>query len=148
MYTVFVLETVQTALSGADLYYWFASGYGNMNHLASPFASTFDIPVIESMVSAMVQFFYAYRVWTLSNTQSRWFCLIICLVGRSQSSLKHPYSVLSSLQCSALNAVGGFTGGIYVRAYFQLSLYSNSLSQAHVKGTFASDRTLQNIAIV
>ena len=84
VYTVFILETLQTALSGADLYYWFASGYGDMNHLASPFASTFDIPLIESLVSAMVQFFYAYRVWALSNKQSRWFCLIICLVGLSQ----------------------------------------------------------------
>jgi len=81
VYTVFLLETVQTALTGADLYYWFASGYGDMNHLTSPFASTFDIPLIESLVSAMVQFFYAYRVWALSNKQSRWFCLIICLVG-------------------------------------------------------------------
>jgi hypothetical protein len=101
VYTVFVLETLQTALSGADLYYWFASGYGDMNHLASPFASTFDIPLIESLVSAMVQYFYAYRVWALSNKQSRWFCLIICLVGRSQSSPKHPYSVHCFLPCSA-----------------------------------------------
>jgi hypothetical protein len=83
VYTVFVLETVQTALSGADMYYWFASGYGDMNHLASPFASTFDIPLIESLVSGMVQFFYAYRVWMLSNKQSRWFCLLICLVSLS-----------------------------------------------------------------
>jgi len=83
VYTVFVLETVQTALSGADMYYWFASGYGDMKHLASPFASTFDIPLIESLVSGMVQFFYAYRVWMLSNKQSRWFCLLICLVSLS-----------------------------------------------------------------
>lgn len=97
VYTVFVLETVQTALSGADLYYWFVSGYGDMNHLSSPFASTFDIPLLESLVSAMVQYFYAYRVWVLSNKQSRWFCLTICLVSRSQLSLKHPYLVLSFL---------------------------------------------------
>ena len=83
VYTVFLLETLQTALTGADLYYWFASGYGDMNHLTSPFASPFDTPLMESMVSAMVQSFYAYRVWVLSNKQSRWFCLLILLVGRS-----------------------------------------------------------------
>ncbi|KAI0270137.1 hypothetical protein BGY98DRAFT_277307 [Russula aff. rugulosa BPL654] len=60
----------------------------------------------------MVQFFYAYRVWVLSNRKSRWFCLLICI-------------------CSALNAAGGFSGGIY----------------AHILGTFASNRALQNIAI-
>jgi hypothetical protein len=96
VYTVFLLETVQTALSGADLYYWFAAGFGDMNHLDTPFASPFDVPLIESLVSAMVQFFYAYRVWVLSNRQSRSFCLIICIVGRLQSSLKHPYSMLLS----------------------------------------------------
>ncbi|KAF8498150.1 hypothetical protein F5888DRAFT_224818 [Russula emetica] len=112
VYTVFVLETVQTALTGADLYYWFASGFGDMNHLASPFASNLDTPLIGSLVSAMVQYFCAYRVWALSNKQSRWFCLIICL-------------------CSTLNAVGGFTGGIYAR----------------IQGTFATSRILKNIAI-
>ena len=87
VYTVFLLETLQTALSGADLYYWFASGYGNLNHLNKPFASPFDAPLIESLVSSMVQIFYAYRVWVLSNKQSRWFCLTILIVGRSQSSV-------------------------------------------------------------
>ena len=81
VFIVFLLEAVQTALSGADLYYWFASGYGNMNHLASPFASTFDIPIIESLVSAMVQYFYAHRVWVLSKNRSWWLCSLICLVS-------------------------------------------------------------------
>ena len=83
VYTVFLLETVQTALSGADLYYWFAAGFGDMNHLDRSFLSAFDVPFIESLVSAIVQFFYAYRVWVLSNRKSRWFCLLICIVGRS-----------------------------------------------------------------
>jgi hypothetical protein len=67
VYTVFLLETVQTALTGADVYYWFAFGYGDLNRLATPFASAIDVPIMEPIVSAMVQFFYAYRVWILSN---------------------------------------------------------------------------------
>ena len=94
MYTVFFLETVQTALSGADLFYWFAAGYGDITHLSSPFASSYDIPVIEAIVSVIVQFFYAYRVWVLSNKRAWWFCVVICLVGRSQTFLKRPYSYL------------------------------------------------------
>lgn len=84
MYVVFALEVVQTVLSGADVYYWFGSGYGDVTRLASPYASSFDIPIIESMVSAMVQVFYGYRVWVLSNKQSWWFCLLIYLVSRSK----------------------------------------------------------------
>jgi hypothetical protein len=91
---VFVLETVQTVLSGADVFYWFASGYGDLNRLDTPFASAFDVPIIESMVSAMVQCFYAYRVWVLSNKQSWWFCLFIYLVGRSQAFLNTLFQYL------------------------------------------------------
>lgn len=51
VYIVFVLEVVQTVLSGADIYYWFGSGYGDVTRLASPFASTFDVPIIELISS-------------------------------------------------------------------------------------------------
>ncbi|KAF8486808.1 hypothetical protein DFH94DRAFT_700772 [Russula ochroleuca] len=43
VYGIFLLETLQTALTGADLYYWFASGFGNMDHLLDPYASVFDV---------------------------------------------------------------------------------------------------------
>lgn len=88
VYTVFFLETVQTVLNGADLFYWFAAGYGDLTHLTSPFASSYDVPTIEAIVSVIVQFFYAYRVWVLSNKRAWWFCVLICLVGRSKAFLK------------------------------------------------------------
>jgi len=100
VYIVFVLEAVQTVLSGADVFYWFGSGYGDVARLASPYASTFDIPIIESMVSVMVQCFYAYRLWVLSNKQSWWFCLLICLVSRSQAFVSTLIQCI--LPCSAL----------------------------------------------
>src|SRR6266851_4880549 len=71
VYIVFLLETLQTALSGGDLYYWFISGYGDIRHLASPFASAFDVPIIESVVSLIVEIFSAYRIWMLSDKQDR-----------------------------------------------------------------------------
>ena len=78
--SVFFLETVQTILSGADLYYWFASGFGKFNHLTSPFASSFDAPIMGSVVSLCVQFFFVYRIRVLSERRSRWLCIAICLV--------------------------------------------------------------------
>ena len=81
VYGVFLLETIQTALSGADLYYWFGSGYGNMDHLSDPYASAFDVPIIGSMVAGAVQFFFVYRVWVLSDRKSWWLCFVISVVS-------------------------------------------------------------------
>ena len=32
-YFVFLLETVQAALTGADVYYWFMAGFGDLEDL-------------------------------------------------------------------------------------------------------------------
>jgi hypothetical protein len=84
VYSVFLLETLQTALSGADLYYWFASGFGNMNHLAAPYASAFDTPIMGSVVTLCVQFFFIYRIWVLGKKEAWWICILICLVMLSR----------------------------------------------------------------
>ena len=86
VYVVFFLETLQTALSGVDLYYWFGSGFGNMDHLVDPYAASFDVPIIGSIVSGAVQYFFVYRVWVLSDRKSWWLCLIISVVSQSYSS--------------------------------------------------------------
>ncbi|KAI0252247.1 hypothetical protein BJV78DRAFT_1281811 [Lactifluus subvellereus] len=89
VYAVFLLETLQTALSGADLYYWFVSGFGNVDHLNDPYMSAFDVPIIGSIVSLTVQFFFAYRVWVLSAKKSWLLCF------------------------STVDATAAFAGGIY-----------------------------------
>ncbi|KAF8486811.1 hypothetical protein DFH94DRAFT_841285 [Russula ochroleuca] len=94
LYGIFFLETLQTALTGADLYYWFASGFGNMDHLIDPYASAFDVPIIGSIVSGAVQYFFVYRVWVLSEKKSWWLCVIISIF-------------------SGLDTIAAFAGGIY-----------------------------------
>ena len=148
VYTVFLLETVQTALTGADVYYWFASGYGDLNRLAIPFASAIDVPIMESIVSAMVQFFYAYRVWILSN-KSWPICSLICLVGRSQALFNHSsaasFLVVLHSQCS----IGIDRRYSCSRFFLSRCSYSGSLSQTQAQTRFAAgDRSLQHIAIV
>jgi len=95
VYGLFLLETLQTASSGADLYYWFASGFGNMERLSDPHASAFDVPIVGAIASLAVQFFFAYRVWVLSNKNSLWICLIIGICA-----------------CSTVDAAAAFAGGI------------------------------------
>ncbi|KAI0252249.1 hypothetical protein BJV78DRAFT_1203887 [Lactifluus subvellereus] len=94
VYGIFLTETLQTALSGADVYYWFVSGFGNMNHLAAPYASAFDVPILGSVVSLTVQVFFAYRIWVLGMKKSWWLSLLICL-------------------CSVVDATAAFAGGTY-----------------------------------
>ena len=115
MYSVFLVETLQTALTGADLYYWFVSGFGNQDRLASPYMSDFDVPVISSIVSFTVQLFFVYRIWVLSGrSRSSWFlCLSICLVSRSYSA-EFPYFTPTS-QCSTIDTVAAIYLGVSVR---------------------------------
>ena len=79
--SIFFLESVQTALSGADLYYWFAAGFGNTGNLTEPFVSFVDVQIMGSVVCLIVQFFFVYRIFVLSETRSWWLCVIICLVN-------------------------------------------------------------------
>jgi hypothetical protein len=71
VYSIFFLETVQTILSGADLYYWFAAGFGNYGNIINSFASFFDLPIMGSVVSLSVQFFFVYRIFVLSEKRSQ-----------------------------------------------------------------------------
>lgn len=81
VYGIFFLETVQTTLSGADLYYWFATGFGNVDQLTTPFASFVDVPMMGSVVSLSIQFFFVYRIFMLSEKRPWWLCAVICLVS-------------------------------------------------------------------
>jgi hypothetical protein len=78
-YIVFLLETVQTALTGADIYHWFVIGYGNVKVLVDNQFSPIDGQIMSAPISLIVQGYYCYRIWTL---QKRWWplCLIIAVV--------------------------------------------------------------------
>ena len=101
MYGIFFLETVQTTLSGADLYYWFAAGFGNVDQLTTPFASFVDVPMMGSVVSLSVQFFFVYRIFMLSKKRPWWLCAVICLVSLSPKVLGLPYRSSRSSPLSA-----------------------------------------------
>lgn len=68
--------------SGADLqfeWYRFGTGYGNMIHLANVYISPWDTPFLCGIIAAVVQCFFAYRIWTLQRDYW-WLCLLIVLV--------------------------------------------------------------------
>ena len=68
-------------MSGADLYYWFISGFGQMDRLTHTSLAAFDVSLIELVIAVTVQYYFAYRVWVLSNKKSWWLYLIISVVS-------------------------------------------------------------------
>jgi hypothetical protein len=80
VYFVFFLETLQTALTAADVYYWFVAGFGNADRLTgdSHFYAIDGI-AMNIPISLIVQGFYCYRIWTL-NKRWLWICVVIAIV--------------------------------------------------------------------
>jgi hypothetical protein len=99
-YFAFLLETVQTALTGADVYYWFIAGFGNMERLEDSHFAAIDIPIIHSIISFVVQEYFCYRIWTLDRRSSK-LCILIASV-RIPQYLLYPnlltWDLASSLQ--------------------------------------------------
>ncbi|KAH9979722.1 hypothetical protein BJV74DRAFT_123124 [Russula compacta] len=83
-YFTFALETVQTILVGADVYFWFIEGFGNVERLKDSHYAPIDIPIFESIISLIVQGFFCYRIWVL-NRRSSWFCIFIAIIAVLQS---------------------------------------------------------------
>ncbi|KAI0267861.1 hypothetical protein BC834DRAFT_62169 [Gloeopeniophorella convolvens] len=92
VYFVFIIETVQTALTGVDIYYWFAKGFGNVLHLNNVYISFADTPITAGFITFIIQSFFCYRIWVLENSLW-WLATAIEAV-------------------SATQAVGGIVGGI------------------------------------
>jgi len=98
VYSLMLLETLQTSLGAADLYYRFAEGFGNVNRLSSPYVFVFQVAIIGAIISMVVQCFFAYRIWTINRGGSLWLCLMICM-------------------CSTVNAAGALSWGIYAHVH-------------------------------
>jgi hypothetical protein len=73
------METVQTALTGADVYFWFMAGFGDLERLKKSNFSPIDSPTIDAVISLIIQGFFAYRIWTL-NKRALWLSLLIIVV--------------------------------------------------------------------
>ncbi|KAF9460300.1 hypothetical protein BDZ94DRAFT_1311672 [Collybia nuda] len=83
VYILFFLEIIQTSLTTADAFHWFAYGFGNMNILGTAYISPVDAPIMNSFMAYMVQLFYGWRLWILS--QSRTLVAVILIIGGAQA---------------------------------------------------------------
>ncbi|KAF5343072.1 hypothetical protein D9758_011159 [Tetrapyrgos nigripes] len=79
---VYILELLQTVLSTKDGFIYFGSGWGNTIAFNQVGLLWFSIPVMTSLLSSMIQFFFAWRIWIISR--SRYVPTIICIMSLTQ----------------------------------------------------------------
>jgi len=79
VYSLYILEIVQTILTTVDAFEWFAIGFGNMISLSKPRASSVDSPMMDAIIGGVVQLFFCWRIWNLSK--SKILVGILCLIA-------------------------------------------------------------------
>lgn len=67
VYLALLLETIQVCFNGADVFHWYAAGYGNLQMLNDVNFSPFDTPMLGAIIAFIVQLFFCYRIWSLKN---------------------------------------------------------------------------------
>ena len=81
-YGMVFLETVQSGLAIADLFYLIGSGDVISGYVVdSPLSPWVGPILIGGVVAMIVQSFFAYRIWVLSNKKSKRLCLTILFVS-------------------------------------------------------------------
>jgi hypothetical protein len=76
VYFVFIMETIQTALTGVDAYNWFSAGFGNLERLQNTNFVPIDAPIFVSMIGFVVRTSFCYRIWAIEKAMF-WWCGII-----------------------------------------------------------------------
>jgi hypothetical protein len=115
------VETVQTALTGADVHYWFIQGFGNVEQLKDSHYAPIDIPIIDSIISLVVQEYFCYRIWTL-NKRLLWPCITIAIVCGSPL-LARGRRDLSWIQVAVIQSTGAAWGGVKANIVLMFSFF-------------------------
>ncbi|KAK7459661.1 hypothetical protein VKT23_009643 [Stygiomarasmius scandens] len=68
VYGLFVLDILQTVLVTADAFHWFVFGFGNMDQLDDTFLNSWDVPLLDAVISLIVQCFYSWRIHVLTSS--------------------------------------------------------------------------------
>lgn len=81
-YGMVFLEMLQSGFALGDLFYLLATGNIFIGYVIDSVLSPWVGPIlIGGVVAVIVQSFFAYRIWVLSNKKSWWLCLTILFVS-------------------------------------------------------------------
>jgi hypothetical protein len=96
VYFVFFFETVQTFLTGVDIWHWSMAELGDLKSHLHVWFSLIDIAAMGGIMSLIVQLFFCYRIYTL-NKRLWWLCTIIFIVSLIPSTFCE-YSFIVPIQ--------------------------------------------------
>ncbi|KAJ7884577.1 hypothetical protein B0H14DRAFT_3857086 [Mycena olivaceomarginata] len=65
VYGLALLDILQTVMVTADAFHWFVYGFNDHIQLDEPFLNPWDVPVIDSVISLIVQAFYCWRIYII-----------------------------------------------------------------------------------
>ncbi|KAF8173755.1 hypothetical protein K438DRAFT_128586 [Mycena galopus ATCC 62051] len=86
VYGIFILELVQTAFGTHEAWWFSVQNWGNIPSLQGAPWTAILSPILCGTISAMVQIFYAFRIWTLrGNLFPRFLAVLIVLLAMAQS---------------------------------------------------------------
>ncbi|KAJ7117231.1 hypothetical protein C8R43DRAFT_1242178 [Mycena crocata] len=107
-----ILDIVQTVLVTADAFHWFAFGFGNMERLDDTFLSSWDVPMLDSLISLIVQIFYCWRIYVLRK--SLVFPVIITVAAATQAA----FGILTAVKSNELGKLS-LIGSTEAKVAFQ-----------------------------
>ncbi|KAI0079786.1 hypothetical protein K474DRAFT_1673070 [Panus rudis PR-1116 ss-1] len=103
---IFALEAIQTLLGTSDGFRILATGWGNVVELDKVGALWFSYPLLNTIVSFIVQLFYAWRIYVLS-INNMWLPIIVAtlsvvqfIAGAYEASVTHRLGSFSQLATS------------------------------------------------
>ncbi|CAK5272697.1 unnamed protein product [Mycena citricolor] len=68
VFSLFILDVLQTVMVTADAFHWFVFGFGNMIQLNDTFLNSWDVPMLDGIISLIVQLFYCWRIYILRGS--------------------------------------------------------------------------------
>ncbi|KAJ7247232.1 hypothetical protein C8J57DRAFT_1523015 [Mycena rebaudengoi] len=82
IYLIYVLDWVQTCSATYDCFQWFVYGWGNVPSLYLRHTGFLNLPLLGSVIGAIVQIFYGWRIWLFSR--SLFIFVFVCVLALLQ----------------------------------------------------------------
>ncbi|KAF5319546.1 hypothetical protein D9619_008575 [Psilocybe cf. subviscida] len=119
-----------TAMTGADMYFWFATGFGNMGHIGNVNITPADIPLLCGIIAGVVQFFFAYRIYTLRRSYL-WISVLIVLTSLVQTA----GALAVTIRSFKLQEFSRFHENLYFPQSFDVWLIGDTVCDILIAGT-------------
>ncbi|KAF8201222.1 hypothetical protein K438DRAFT_1821628 [Mycena galopus ATCC 62051] len=69
VYVVYILDWAQTCSATYDAFQWFVYGWGNIPALYGLYTGFLNVPILSSIIGAIVQIFFGWRIWRISESK-------------------------------------------------------------------------------